>query len=359
MHPDSSKTTKRTMIRATLTVACAALVCAAPAAAVPRLLVYESDYRPVVSTGVAIALTEEKSDPATAKIVLALQGGTIDVSKTPGTVVGSADAIVATDSASVFGGKMVTFTGSMVAADPAQHVADGTLCTGRTFHDAVWALDLTAGGQSLPLTVYADRWTDSIGSKYEVTMCLPSPYVSSDGGGAPFGVRLSGLVLYLDDVFRNPSTPAEYHWSAFVTPFAVGGSAPDPREAVETRALTPVPYLLSLRGAAPGAGGRVALAGRLSGPRMHFGGDRLRVYAGANPDRMHLVGRTNRVASDGTFTFKGTVSSRTAYFQVTFGPVDLTTAPGGCSGYSPAAGGCVSATLSEIDSNVVRLRVRR
>ena len=50
----------------------AVLACAAPAAAVPRLIVWESDYRPVASTSVDVELAQEKSDPAPAKIVMAL-----------------------------------------------------------------------------------------------------------------------------------------------------------------------------------------------------------------------------------------------------------------------------------------------
>jgi hypothetical protein len=317
--------------------------------------VYESDYRPAASTSVDVALAQEKTDPAPAKIVMALQGGTVDVGKVPGTVIGAAGEVAATDATSPFGGSTVTFAGPIVAADPAAHVADGTACTGRSFHDAVWTLELTARGQSMPLTLYVDRWTDMIGSKYEVSLCLPSPYASQDQGGAPFGANLKELFLHLTGIYRNGGTAAVYHWWGFVTPYTLGTSTPDLREAVETRALTPVPFVLGLwRTSAPK--GSIRLAGTLAGKYMHFGGKRLDVYAGSSPDRMRLVGRTSRLADNGTFTFTRKSSSRTTYFQVAFGPVDFTSVSGGCSGYSPVAGGCVTATLSEIDSNVVRVK---
>jgi len=74
---------------------------------------------------------------------------------------------------------------------------------------------------------------------------------------------------------------------------------------------------------------------------------------------MRFVGRTGRLSDKGAFAFTRASTSRTTYFVVAFGPVDVTSVPGGCSGYSPVAGGCVTATLSEIDSNVVRVKAQR
>jgi len=336
----------------------AVLAYAAPAGAVPRLNVYEYDYRPVASTSVDVELAQEQGDPAPAKIVMALQGGTIDVGKVPGTVIGAAGEVATTDPASTFGGSTVTFAGPIVAANPADHVVDGTACTGRTTHDAVWTLALAARGQAMPLTLYVDRFTDMIGSKYEVTLCLPSPYVTQDQGGAAFGANLRQLFLHLSGVYRNGGTPAVYHWWGFVTPYTIGTSIPDLEEAVETRALTPIPFALGLwRTNAPK--GSVRLAGAIAGTSMHFGGKRLDIYAGPSPDQMRFVGRTGRLTDKGAFAFTRKNPSRTTYFVVAFGPVDVTSLPGGCSGYSPVAGGCVTATLSEIDSNVVRVKAQR
>jgi len=331
----------------------AVLACAATAGAVPRLFVYEYDYQPAAGSTVDMALAQEKGDPAPAKIIFALQGGTIDVGKVPGTTVGAAAAIATTDPASVFDGSSATFSGPIVAADPADHVTDGTACTGRTTHDAVWTLQLASRGQSLPLTLFVDRAGDSFGSKYQLTACPPSPYVSQTQGGAPFGANLRQLFLHLDGVFRNGGTAGTYHWGAYVTPYTPGTSTPDPREAVEARAITPIPFALGLsRAKAPK--GSVRLVGSLSGFEMHFGGDRLDVYAGPSIDKMHLIGRTGRLTNKGAFSFTRPSPSRTTYYQVSFGPVDVTSR--GCSGGSPAEGGCVSATLSEIDSNIVKVK---
>ena len=108
----------------------ALLACAGPAATVPRLNIWESDYRPVASTSVDVELAQEKSDPAPAKIIMALQGGTIDVAKLPGTIVGAAGAVVSTGGTSAFDGGTVIFAGQIVAADPALHV-EGDVTQGR------------------------------------------------------------------------------------------------------------------------------------------------------------------------------------------------------------------------------------
>ena len=49
--------------------------------------------------------------------------------------------------------------------------------------------------------------------------------------------------------------------------------------------------------------------------------------------------------------------TRATYYQVVFGPVDVTKVPGDlfCGGDSDAPSLSVSATLSEIDNNIVRV----
>src|SRR5260370_38785892 len=92
-----------------------------------------------------------------------------------------------------------------------------------------------AGGRAMPLTLYVDRFTDMIGSKYEVTLCLPSPYVPQDQGGAAFGANLRQLLLHLSGVYRNGGAPAVSPRGGFVSAADIPPSAPNHPEAADTR----------------------------------------------------------------------------------------------------------------------------
>jgi hypothetical protein len=344
---------RRTFFIATVTFVL--LASAASAGAVPRLIVFQSSYRPAASTTVDAALLQ-KNDRPPAKIVMTLQGGDIDVSKPPNTAVGEAIAVAKTASTSVFAGATVNFLGPILVADPADHLLDGGACTGSGLHDAVWVLQLAARGHSFPLTLYIDRNRVSLQGRWIVTLCPASPFVSQNEGGAPYGSALQDLFLHLTGVYRNGATHGVYHWWGLVTPYVTETATPDTNATVETRALMPIPYQLGLsRERAPA--GSVRLAGTIHANSFGFTGIRLDVYAGTSKDRLRLVGRTSKVTKRGFYTFAHKGTARATYYQVVFGPVDVTKVPGDlfCGGHSDAPGGCVSATLSEIDSNVVRV----
>jgi hypothetical protein len=332
------------------------LASAATAGAVPRLIVFESSYRPAKSTSVDAALVQPPSDRPPAKIKLTLQGGDIDLSKTSAAVAGAAAVVARTAPSSSFAGATVTFSGPIMVANPVDHLLDGAACTGSGLHDAVWTLQLSAGGQSFPITLYIDRNTTSLQGRWIVALCPASPFVPEGDGGAPFGGSLQQLFLHLTGVYENGASKGIYHWWGLVTPYVAGTSSPDTNATVETRALIPVPYQLGLT-RLRAAAGSVRFAGSIHAFDFVFSGTRLDVYAGTKKDRLRFVGRTGKVTKRGFYTFARKSTTRATYYQVVFGPVDVTKVPGDlfCGGHSDAPGGCVSATLSEVDSNIVRI----
>jgi hypothetical protein len=337
------------------------LVVAGSAGAVPRLVVFQSSYLPAASTSVDAALLQGKQDRPVGKVVLTLQGGNIDFSKPVGTTLGNAAAVATTAADSVFKGASVTFSGPVVVADPEAHLVDGTACTGSATHDGVWQLQLASQGQSLPLMLFVDRNTQSLQGRYIVTLCAASPFVAPDQGGAPFGAALSQLFLHLNvGLYRNSGGAGVYHWWGFVTPYLDGGSTLDANAGAETRALTPIPAALALW-REHARRDTVRFAGVISLYDFGLAGARLDVYAGTNKNKLRLVGHTSKVTKKGSYTYTRSSPARATFFQVTVGPLDVTNVPGDlfCGGGSEAALGCVSATLSELDSNVLRVAGKR
>src|SRR5262249_55570893 len=169
------------------------------------------------------------------------------------------------------------------------------------------------------------------------------------------------LYVHLDSgLYRNSGGAGIYHWWGLVTPYVVGSSTLDTNATSETRALTPIPAAIALwrehsrRGA-------LHLGGAISIHYFNVAGARLDVYAGTTKSNLRLLGHTSRVTKKGAYTFAHSSPRRATYYQVSFGPLDVTNIPGDlfCGGGSYAALGCVSATLSEIDSNTIRVPAKR
>jgi hypothetical protein len=345
---------QRILVGAATALACL-FVFAWPAGAVPRILVYQPDYRPSVSTVADIAIALEKKDPAPGKIAITLQGGTLDTGAAVGTDIGFAAAQVLTAAESPFGGRSLSLKGTLRVLNPAEHLVDGAACTGQALHDAVWDLSLVREGLGLDLTLYVDRKQPGQQGKWLITMCPKSPYVAEDQGGAAYGADIQQLFFRIARVYRNGEVPSLYRWSAVFTPYMPDTSVLNPHGSVEARALMPIPYRLLLwRSRTTAASTRIV--GTLTASHLALVGARLDVYAGTRPDRLRLVGRTTKLTKKGSYSFTRKSTGKTMYFQVVFGPFDVTRmGPTFCGRPSEAALGCVSATLSEIDSTILKV----
>ncbi len=61
-----------------------------------------------------------------------------------------------------------------------------------------------------------------------MTMCFSSPYVPTASGGAPFGAKIINAKLTLNRArSHTPVAAGTYPWRAVVTPYSVGGAAPN------------------------------------------------------------------------------------------------------------------------------------
>ena len=333
------------------------LIFTGTAAAVPRILVYQSDYRPAANAVADVDISFERNDQPPGRIAISLQGGTLDLGADFGSDIGFSIAKVQTAPTSPFNGRTVTLKGYFRVENPADHLIDAAACTGQSLHEAVWMMTLQLNTLQLQLPLYVDHKTGGYG-KWLITMCPKSPNVPEDQGGAQYGARIQELYFRIARVYQNGTVPALYRWSALFTPYEPGTTVLNPHGTMEARALMPVPYRLQLwRGRA--TAGSIRIAGTLKASHLALAGARLDVYAGTRLDRMRFAGRTTKLTKGGSYSFTRKSTGKAMYFQVVFGPFDVTRMGSFCSRPSEAALGCVSATLSEIDSTVLKVPARR
>jgi hypothetical protein len=241
--------------------ACAALVAAGSAAAVPRLSVGSPERFALGGSTVLIHFTEERTDAAPAKITMYAPEGYTANGAAVGQRIGTFHANMQTLAASAQ--SMIATNGDITSEDPAKYSTSTCAAsaggTSPAAHRYVWLLHMTVAGQPLDVPVFVDTpipTTDSFASNSQVrlTICLASPYAAA---GAASDVKLTNLRLTLNpDMMVNPSTRGLYAWRTIVTPYKVNSGAINTAGTVEARAVVFMPK-------------RITLAARVATKRQH------------------------------------------------------------------------------------------
>lgn len=310
----------------------------------PALTVSEG----VTDSGTAtteIAFSQSNSDDPTARLViLAPLGFTATLSQSPGTGIGTLDGSVF---AGALGGAVVPVTGTITVGDPtnAGLKAAAAQCTGVATHQAIWLLNVTAAGQSLPAPVplYVDP---AAGTPYAafastvVVLCLPHPTL------ATFQIKLLSATLHIAGVYTNPSTAGAYRWTAINTPWKPDTPTINPAGTIETQSVERTPVESSFSGKLVTKTRKVkhgkhldlvySYSAKLSG-KVTAGGD---PAADASVD---LFAGTKKIAtlttnSNGSFS-KTVALTKTTSFHATFSQQSQTLAGATCQPPIPAAPG--------------------
>jgi hypothetical protein len=312
----------------------------------PRLIIFQGSYKPAGSGGVEIVVDVPKDDDATAKIVIASPAGySATLSQSPNTQIGT---VTATVKANQLAGAPLPLTGKVVVANAADPniVAAATRCTSVPTHQAVWILNAALAGQTIQIPVYVDQAAGVV----QLQVCFASPFVPSSQGGAALGAQLISADFIVFGVFTNPSTRGFHVWSAFLTPWVTGTGTPNAAGTVESRDVVPLPYVLQLKLLSSTKRG-VRLGGTLSAGGQAVSGGPIDLYVGTKKTNLKFGGTLAKTNKKGKFTLTRKKVTQKTFFGVVFGPADVTDTF--CVGTSPAPGGCVTATWSEVDSNVV------
>ena len=157
---------------------------------------------------------------------------------TPGQQIGMASALV---KVGALGGARVPVTGTVNAADPAQHTSNQ--CSPGP-HSAVWTITVTLAGTPVTVPIYVDRITSGPEAAFassRIRVCFNHP---ADRTRNPSGAQLL-QVAFSTDVFTNPNTLGIYRWVGTFTPYGANG-LPNAAGSVQTQTVQRLPVQLSL-----------------------------------------------------------------------------------------------------------------
>jgi len=304
-----------------------AAVLAAGASAKTQLFV-SGPTETAASGTTALELRSAPQDAAWARVTTFVPSGyTINLGQSAGTRIGAASAHVQ---------PAASATGVVLVADgnDAAVQQSASQCTGTPVHTGVWTVRLTTAAQTLDIPVYVDPTTgaEAAFGGAKLVLCLPRATPVDD-----LKTTLSA------GVFTNPLFTSSNVWRALVTPWAVGGTAPDGSRTVETQGLVSVPSTLSLKAklTTTRRGRRVTNSVLLSGALL----ETLRGVSGATIS----IYATDRSAGSATTTATGVFAKRLTVTQRTTFRVTATVPAGETACVDPlpssvAPAGCVSAT---------------
>ena len=333
------------------------------AAYTPQFIVNHNPHN-VASGTTTITINVPRTDDATAKVTFyAPLGYTGVLGQAAGTQVGTVNASV--QALRISPDAVLPLTGTVVTADPARYVTNP--CAPGT-HRAVWLLRLEAAGRTLEVPVYIDVPTgpEANFSSFKFQVCLPSPHIPEESGGAAFGAKLLTAVLQLNSgLLTTPATAGRYVWPAFFTPYPAGPGLPNAAGTVQARALVQLGAQVTLTARYIARTNTYRLTGSVTENRVGVGGATVDIFRGLRANRLVRVSRT-RTAANGRFATAGRLQPRRrTYFRVRAVVPNRVNSTVGCSvavpGLPTVPGGCVSAVYGGFttQSRVISLRVPR
>ena len=251
--------------------------------------------------------------------------------------------------------------GSIKAGDPtaAQTCAPG-------IHAAVWIASFKLSITDIAIPFYVDPTSGSETSlvAYKLTACLKSPDVPEDQGGAPFGLRVTELLLGLGEPHRtviNAPATGTYTWRLLGTPFVKGTATIDPAATFEARALMKLPHRFTERLRYVRKTQTVVITGtvRLLGKPER----RLLVQAIGGPPTARFLDLYGEARSrpNGSFTIRKRIPEKRRARKVRVYLFGLESTKGTCVEPSTAPAGCVNESFSppqSVSADVVIPRKR-
>ena len=296
-----------------------------------------------VGGGVVLDIHSSEDAPAPARLTLYVPAGfTVNASAAPGTVVGDGYLAVWLDAATT---DDYAF-GTIKAGDPtaAQTCAPG-------IHAAVWIASFRLSITDVAIPFYVDPTSGSETSlgAYRLIACLKSPYVAEEQGGAPFGLRVTELLLGLGEPHRTvikPPATGTYTWRLLVTPFLTGTATIEPAATFEARARMKLPHTFTehLRYVRKTQTVVITGAVRLLGKPER----RLLVQAIGGPPSARFLGLYGETRSrgNGSFTIRKRVAEKRRARKVRVYLFGMEPLKGGCVEPSTAPAGCVNESFS-------------
>ncbi len=304
------------------------------------------------AAGTNIRVQAGATDDPTARFALyAPTGYTGNFAATPGTVLGP---VTAHAQAADLGGAILPLTGSLVVANPVDPtiVAASNACD-PVAHAAVWVLNLTAAGQTLPVPMFADAISgpEAALGAYKLVVCLPPPDLPpGTPGRATFGAKLLDAD-FTTSAITAPAAPGRFIWRGFWTPYKPLVGQVNAAGTVETESLWFQPTVLSIKTKVTSkkvAGHKrstALVAGVLSAAGTGAPAQPIDILAGPSPTKLKKV-KTVATGANGQYSFAMVIKSAT-FFQAKATSPDRDLGPSLCAPNPiPPAVPCISATVS-------------
>ena len=342
------------------TAGVAALVAASAAVAAPNTGSIAVSFSPLTlgsSSSATIHVSTPQSDDSIAAINI-YTGATNVNPGAPGTQIGSVDATAFAHDA----GLNLPLSGPVTADDPAKHTTDA--CSPGA-NQAVWVMNLSAAGQTLPIPIYVNKTTGAATAfgSYNLKICLPPWDVPVGTPGRSFdGAQLLDAKLTLDKMLTAPTSAGLSTWEMITTPYTPGKGTPNLAGTFESRALVPVPVTLGIKASYKKKTNTWTLSGKASeGGIPLAAGTSLTISRGSSATSLKRVG-TSKVKAGGAWSMSGRlIPKKPAYFQISASVGERDDTSTGCQNAAPptvAPAGCVSATLSawSAKSSVVHVK---
>lgn len=261
------------------------------AAYTPSLTIEQTSYKPGAPFTADLFIAASDTDDPSAKLtIFSPVGYGVNLSKPPGTKVGSAVALA---KIGALGGANLPLAGDVVVANPADPtlMATSTKCTGSPTNQAVLVLNLSLQGQPpTPFPVFVN----TVGPVTTFQICVPYPEISSTN---PSGVRLLLLDATIRGVFTNASAANGYEWAAVFTPYNPTTKLPNPAGTVQWRTYVGLPSSLTLKKVKAKRGFK--LAGQLKVTGLNPAGVTVNLYSSkkARPAPNAVAGGTGKRVS--------------------------------------------------------------
>jgi hypothetical protein len=338
----------------------AGLAFAGPALAdyTPSLTIEQSSYKLGAPFTADLFIAAAESDDPSAKLTIFTPAGYgVNLTKAPGTKVGSAVAIVR---AARLGGAIIPAAGNVVVANPADPniVATSTKCTGSPTNQAVLVLNLVPPGQTTPIPFPV--FINKVGPLTTFQVCVPYPEVSATN---PFGIRVLALDATIAGIFTNAGAANGYEWATLFTPYNPATKLPNPAGTIEWRTYVGLPSKLTLAKAKAKRGFR--LTGKLSVTGLSPRGIKINLYSGKKPrpaptatssGNGKRVARSARLPGTGKYSVTRKQVKFATFFQARFENY-LTD----CTDPSPTgqAFPCKGEDIAAVTSNQVKVTKRK
>ena len=322
----------------------------------PSLIMEQSSYKLGAPITADVFLAIPQNDDPTAKLtIFSPIGYSANLAAAPGTKIG---AVVARVKAKALAGTPLTLAGDVLVANPTDPAiqAAAAQCTGTTAHTTIWVLSTSFQGQMISIPVFVDQ----VGPLVTQQVCLPSPDVPPEMGGAVLGAQLFAADFTIKNVFTNASTSSGYEWSGVFTPYTPGTKVPNAGGTIEARTYVGLPSSLTLKRTTAKRGFR--LVGQLKIAGVNPPGIKLDLYSGkkAAPAPNAISGGTGKritrspaLSASGKYSIARLNVKFATFFQARF--ENYTTQCVGPSPAGPVPKGCREERIAAITSNQLKV----